>query len=307
MTTLDVRPTNTRRGTHSRETTAERLLVSSAKLSFDPLVDVDWDSDPVDGRWFMQPERTTLYGTDLWHSLSLQQQVELSRHQMASIASSGIYFEMILMRILLKHLTKFDSRSSHFQYGLTEVADECRHSTMFGKLLTWLGTPAYRPSQHLHNAAEILTTPVSNDAVGFAGTYYVEAVLDAIQREGMNDDRMQPLVRKVAYIHVVEEARHMRYADEELARNLQDLKGWDLQRTRLLLPLIPVIVNQILMHPKGYASVGLDITQAKAAATSNPHWKNTLRWAARKPMDVFTELGLVKGPGKALWRQAGLL
>ncbi len=313
MTAIETRPDPSAAGTNgkhrrvSREDTAERLLRSSAKLSFDPTVDVDWDAPAEDGLWFMQPERTTLYGTPLWDSLTTEQQVELSRHQLASIAGAGIFFEMILMRMLLRHLGRHDPQTQHFQYGLTEVADECRHSTMFGRLLTWLDTPSYGPNDRIRGLSEILTTPLSNDAVAFAGTYYVEAILDAIQREGMNDDRTQPVTRKVAYIHVVEEARHMRYADAELSRDLDELKGWDLQRTRLLLPLIPLIVNQLLMHPHGYAAVGLDVGQAKQTAADNPHWQETVRWAARKPMAVLTELGLVQGPGMAIWKRTGLV
>ncbi|WP_370324362.1 diiron oxygenase [Euzebya sp.] len=314
MTTIDAPPTretgyetNGRHRRQDREQTAERLLASSAKLSFDPLVDVDWDAEPVDGLWYMQPERSPLYGTALWASLGEDQKVELTRHQLASTAASGIFFEMILMRMLLRHLGPHDPRSQHFQYGLTEVADECRHSTMFGKLISWLGTPPYGPGSGVRGLSELLTTPVSNDAVAFAGTYYVEAILDAIQREGMNDERCQPITRKVAYIHVVEEARHMRYADAELARDLEALSGWDLQRTRLLLPLIPLVVNQLLMHPAGYAAAGLDVEEAKAVAAANPVWRETLRWAARRPMGIFAELGLLAGPAMALWRRTGLV
>ncbi|MGI9016286.1 MAG: AurF N-oxygenase family protein [Euzebya sp.] len=306
MTTIQP-TTNGRRGAHSRETTAERLLLSSAKQSFDPLVDIDWNSPHLPDTWYMQPERTTLYGTPLWNGLDQWQRLELTKHQLASTYASGIFFEMILMRMLLRHLGAHDPRSHHFQYGLTEVADECRHSTMFGKMLTWLDTPAYGPNTTIRHSSEILTTPLSNDAVAFAGTFYVEALLDALQREGMNDERTQPVSRKVAYIHVVEEARHMRYADEELARDLDELKGWDVQRTRAFLPLIALIVNQLLMHPRGYAAAGLDIGQAKAAAASNPEWQQTLRWAASKPMGVFAELGLVKGPSKAIWKRTGLV
>lgn len=294
-----------RRG--DREVTADRLLRSSAKQSFDPTVDVDWDAPEDPDLLFIQPERTSLYGTPLWDRMTPEQQRELGRHQLASIASAGIFFEMILMRMLLRHLGPEDPTTNHFAYGLTEVADECRHSTMFGRLVQWLGTPAYGPNGTVRGLAELMTTPVVNDAVAFAGTYYVEAVLDAIQREGISDERCQDVCRKVAYIHVVEEARHMRYADEELARNLEGMSFLDQQRTRLLLPLIADMCNRILIHPKTYAAAGLDIGEAKAAAANNEVWRDTLRWAARKPVGIFRELGLLHGPGMAVWHRTGVL
>ena len=45
---------------------SDRLLRSSARQSYDPEVDIDWDAPLVDGVWWMQPERMSLYGTPLW-------------------------------------------------------------------------------------------------------------------------------------------------------------------------------------------------------------------------------------------------
>ncbi|MCW2783568.1 MAG: rane protein, partial [Marmoricola sp.] len=64
----------------------ERLLKSSARQSYDPDVDIDWDAPEVPGLWWMQPERMSLYGTTLWDELSVEQRIELSKHEVASIA-----------------------------------------------------------------------------------------------------------------------------------------------------------------------------------------------------------------------------
>ena len=304
-TDLDYR-TNGKHRTSDRETTAERLLRSSAKLSFDPAVDIDWDRPHEAGKWYMQPERLSLYGTPLWEEMTPEQQVDLSRHEVASIAATGIFFEMVLMRMLLKHLGKHDAQSKHFQYGLTEVADECHHSTMFGRMIEWLGVPSYGPGNKVRRLAEIMQTPVINEAIAFGGTYYVEAVLDAIQREGATDERVQDICRRVSYIHVVEEARHMRYADEELARTMDGMGFLDRQRTRLLLPLVATVCNEILIHPRVYANVGLDVDRARAEAAANPYWQETIRWAARKPMGIFREQGLLDGPAILAWKRMGL-
>ena len=55
----------------------------------------------------------------------------------------------------------------------------------------------------------------------FAAILVAEEVLDVLQREAAADERVQPLVRMVSRIHVVEEARHVRYAREELARQVR--------------------------------------------------------------------------------------
>ena len=110
-----------------REDIAQRLLRSSAKASFDPLVEIDWDA-PIDpDRYAIRPERVSLYGTELWEQLSEAQRKELSRHETASIASIGIWFETILMQMLVRHAYDRDPTSNHIQYAYTEIGDECRH------------------------------------------------------------------------------------------------------------------------------------------------------------------------------------
>src|SRR6188472_2603917 len=88
------------RMTVTADATAQRLLRSSAKQSYDPDVDIDWDAPLVEGAWFMPPERLSLYGTSLWESMTDVQRVDLSRHETASIASVGLWFELILMQIM---------------------------------------------------------------------------------------------------------------------------------------------------------------------------------------------------------------
>ena len=60
----------------------------------------------------------------------------------------------------------------------------------------------------------------------FAGTLFVEEVLDQLQREAMRDDERPAATRMVNKIHVTEEARHVRYAREELLRILPRISWW---------------------------------------------------------------------------------
>ncbi len=49
-----------------RQDTAERLLASAARKSYDPLVEVDWAAPIPDDLYGMTPEWCSLYGTELW-------------------------------------------------------------------------------------------------------------------------------------------------------------------------------------------------------------------------------------------------
>lgn len=59
---------------------------------------------PADGdKYFAPPYRSSLYGTELWDRLTEAQRIEVTKHEVAGIASVGIWFETILMQMLVRH------------------------------------------------------------------------------------------------------------------------------------------------------------------------------------------------------------
>lgn len=79
------------------------------------------------------------------------------------------------------------------------------------------GVPGYAPRWFTQHAGRFFNTVASGPAM-FAATSVAEEITDQLQREGMKDEQVQPLIRMVSKIHETEEARHVRYAREELAR-----------------------------------------------------------------------------------------
>jgi hypothetical protein len=289
------------------ERTADRLLRSSAENSYDPVTDIDWTAPLVDGMFYAPPERLSLYGTDLWDGLTGQQRIELSRHEVASIASVGLWFELILMQFLIRYVYRRDPLSRHAQYGLTEVGDETRHSIMFARMIERLGCPAYGPGRVRHLRGRIFKAGFGG-ASFWAGILVAEETLDTFQRECMNDARVQPLVRAVNRIHVVEEARHVRYAREEVARQVAGLRAPALAFHRFMLGYVAHEVVGSFVHPRVYAAVGLDPRRAYATARANPHHQESLRWSASRLVPFLRETGLIHGgPGERLLRRAYLV
>jgi P-aminobenzoate N-oxygenase AurF len=289
-----------------REETAERLLQSSLRTSYDPIVEIDWAAPLDPDRFWMPPHRSSLYGTPLWDHLDHRQRVELTKHEIASGASAGVWFETILIQLLARELYDQDPTTRHAQYALTEVADECRHSIMFGRLLAKLGCPPY-PAGRLDHALGRLLKTTAHGPQMYAAILVAEEILDAYQREIMADETLQPLIRAVSHIHVVEEARHVKYARAELARQVVDAGPVQLGYARLVIGRAAYSVTRRLVHPRAYAAVGIPPKVGLAAARTNPHFRETLRWAGRKAHAYLAGLGLVAGAGRALWRRAGLI
>ena len=290
----------------TREQTADRLLTSSVQHSYDPLVEIDWDAPFRDGAYWIPPHRSSLYGTPLWEGLSPDQRIELTKHEVASAATAGIWFETVLMQMLIREYYDQDPTSRHAQYALTEVADECRHSIMFGRLVERLGSPSYPASWRDHQLGRFLKTTASGPHM-YASILIAEEILDAFQREIMVDETLQPLIRMVARIHVVEEARHVRYAREELARQVERAGRARLAYSRLVIGRSAMSVVNRLVHPEVYRAVGIDPAVGRAAALANPEFRATLRWAGAKAAEYLSRLGLIQGPARRMWRRASLI
>jgi hypothetical protein len=290
----------------SRERTSTRLLRASLDHTYDPVVEIDWAAAPDPEKLYAPANRVSLYGTPLWERLDGRQRIELSKHEVASIASVGIWFETILMRMLLRQYLRQDPTSGHAQYALTEVADECRHSIMFGRMIAAFGTPVYRLGTRDEMLGRILTATARGVRM-FAAILIAEEVLDSFQREAMADGNVQPLVRMVSRVHVVEEARHVRWAREELERSVPLMGAAERAYSQLVIGRAANTIARNLVNPRVYRAVGIDPAVGRRAAWTNPHYRQTLRWAAGRVTSFLGDLGLVGGAGAPYWRRSGLV
>ena len=289
-----------------REKTATRLLNSSSRNSYDPLLDIDWDAPVEENLAFMPFERLSLYGTELWDQLTPEQRVTLSRHEMASVAGTGLWFEIILIQMLARYAYHQDPQAAHTQYALTEIGDETRHVIMFAKAINRAGMPTYRPAKYIHHLARIYKATARGPAV-FAPVLVAEEVTDRMQRETMNDESINPLVRMVNRIHVVEEARHVRFAREEVARQLPNLGPAKRVVANLSAAIVAAFVVHSLISPDVYTAVGLDPKQARKAARRNPHNHETRRWMGEKIMAFLDEQGMVTRYTRPIYKRVHLL
>ena len=289
------------------EKISSRLIKSSIKQSFDPWSDIDWDAPLVKDAPFIPLHRSTLYGTEIWDEMTPEQRIELTRHESASIASSGIWFEMILMQLVLRSTYDMDPRTAHMHWALTEIADECHHSIMFGKALARTGMPPHRHSKAFNELGRVFKSLTWGPS-SYAGILVAEEILDEAQREMMIDETVEPLVRRVSQIHVTEEARHIRFAREQIADIMkQGMDPAELLAQQTLCAVVAFAIVESLISPGVYAAVGLDGKRAYKAARNNPNTHKTRAEWGKKVVEFLDENGLIGGPAAGLWRASHLI
>ncbi|MET8508578.1 diiron oxygenase [Streptomyces sp. NPDC004787] len=285
---------------------ARRLLESSAKLSYDPATEVDWDT-PLDKDFHgMSPEWSTLYGTPYWQELTEAQRKELTRQESACVASTGIWFEMILQQMVLRDMYAKDPTDPRFQWALTEIADECRHSIMFGRGAAKLGAPAYRPGRFVRELGRAFKTLAVGEAA-YASILVAEEVLDVMQRDWMRDERVVPFVRTINNIHVVEESRHMKFAREETRARLRRAGKLRRRTQALVVSIASYFIVTSMVSREVYERAGLDVERALAEAKANEHYKSMMRSSCAGLMEFLSSAGLLTRPAVAVYRRAHLI
>jgi len=285
---------------------ARRLLESSAVLSYEPNEEIDWDAPLPAGEYGCPPEWCTLYGTPLWDEMTEEQRVRLTRHEFASTMCTGIWFEMILQQMILRDQYAKDPTAAEFQFALTEIADECRHSLMFARTVEKLGAPAYYPTKGAIRLARFFKSLAKGEAAYGAGLV-AEEVLDVLQRDQMSDPNVLQICRTTARVHVAEESRHMKFARAEVREHLSRASAGRRRHHATLIAIVAHIIVTNLVSDEVYATVGLDAKRAAAEARANPHRASLMRSSCAGLMEFLGEVGLLTRPAIAIYRHVNML
>ncbi|MGW7070996.1 AurF N-oxygenase family protein [Streptomyces sp. NPDC054855] len=285
---------------------ARRLLDSAAELAYDPATEVDWET-PLDRDFHgASPEWCSLYGTAYWQELTEAQRKELTRQEAASVASTGIWFEMILQQMVLRDVYMKDPASDEVQWALTEIAEECRHSIMFARGARKLGAPAYRPKRFAMELGRAFKTVAFGEAA-YAAILVAEEVLDVMQRDWMRDERVVPFVRTINNIHVVEESRHMKFARDQTTKRLSGAGPLRRQINAFVVAIASYYIVTSMVNPKVYENAGLDEKRALAEAKANEHHKSMMRSSCSGLMEFLASSKLLTKPALAFYKRAHLI
>ncbi|MFE6923553.1 diiron oxygenase [Nocardia sp. NPDC057663] len=295
-----------RHATSPRDSFAQRLLIGSVRKSYDPVVDIDW-AEPLDPDKLFLPARVvSLCGTEWWDAMSAAERRELSRQELANILSVGIWFENLLERLLLRELLAGDPTSATAHYTLTEMADECRHMMMFGKLIERIEARPYWPRPAARLAITALPAVLRGSMVWVAALVG-EEIFDALQRRVLDDPDLQPIVARTMRVHVTEEARHIGFARDALARRAPAMSRGERMYARMCVAVAGPLFVSLVLNRHMYVRAGLDGRRAHSVALRNPVAREARAVGAADLAAFLGEHGLLGPVGRRWWRVVGLL
>lgn len=283
---------------------ARRLVTASERQSYDPFTEIDWSVPLDDTAFYLPPEFLPLYGTAAWDSMSEVEQFEYSRHECASICSAGIWFENILMHLIVKHLYDLPATDGAHRYLLTETADECRHSAMFGEFVRQAGTPSYDVGALLKFGGKFLRGTTKGPEA-YIAMLAAEELLDVTNRATMKDERVHPTSRRIAKIHVMEEARHVSFARSYAAEVWPTLGTIRKVVAMVRMPFVVRSIADALVNGQVYEELGIE-DGANLARQNTNHKERVIRDLS-KLTSFLDDLGVINVVTRPLWRVLGLV
>jgi P-aminobenzoate N-oxygenase AurF len=233
----------------------ERLNHLSVVKRHEAYRDIDWDGpdcrvDPFDPRFRLSPD-DPLGSTDWYRSLPEPTQASLGLDAICQALRYGIAFESCLSRGLLEFVETLPPRCPQYRYAMHEVVEESHHSMMFREFIDRSGCqPAPLPSfNRLYNRL-IVRWASTFPELFFFHVLSGEIFVDQDNRARLaRREEQHPLVRRMMHIHVVEEARHVRFAEAFLRDRMPRLPRRRRWQIRAMLPIVLDQGERMMLRP----------------------------------------------------------
>ncbi|WP_135453226.1 diiron oxygenase [Mycobacterium sp. DL99] len=293
----------------------EALSRATVRRRFDPHVDIDWDApenalQDDDPRWQLDPESAPLAATDWYAEQPLQRRIDMGRWVTANTLKVTLQFEMMLIRGVVHYAGKLPNRSPVFQYLLHELIDECNHIQMFQEFVNRTGedVPGMRRGSRVIG-------PILGFIGGYANIIHFIGVLcgeqplhfqQTLQHRGAA--HVPPLLNKITYIHLAEEARHISFADDLLAQRMQKVTRLKKAWYAILFPFfLRWLIGEMIGPPRTFArEFGVPRRVFKSAFWRSARSRQMMAESAADVRRVAEDLGLRTAWSRWIWRMLGI-
>lgn len=290
------------------------LSEASVRRHFDPYTDIDWDAPEFsvsqhDARWVLSD--ADLLGRHPWYKAqSIDKQIAIGLWHEANAAKATLQLESMLIRGLMNYTFWVPNGSPEYRYCVHESIEECNHGLMFQELVNRIGVNVPGMPWWLRWISPVIPLyagPIP--ATFFFGVLAGELPIHNMQKGMLRQDRsLHPIMEKVLAIHVAEEARHISFADQFLARRVPRM----VRRSRFLLSMyVPIIMRllcQAIVVPSHRFCRKFDIPRSvrKELFFKSPDSRQALRDMYGDVRMQCHALGLMNPAALLMWRLCGL-
>ncbi len=278
------------------DTTLLSQLNVNSEPYHDPLAQLEWHSLSLDDYWLPR-SALSLNGVAEFEQVPESVKKRLSQYEFIGFIQAGIWLEGIFVERLGRTL-KHTASLLEYAYHLHEIREEAGHSLMFLKLMEKSGLHLPAAAFHRPRFADFMGrhAPV-NAALFWLAVVIGEEVTDRLNRHvrAHGDPGLNPLVRQMCTLHIIDEARHIARARSALESSLS--RVGPLGRAGLR-PLVRMLLGQFtrtfyLPRPQVYELAGLTPGwHWQALARTNPARQAWVRQSLNPTLNLLARHGL---------------
>lgn len=228
---------------HAELSLLEQLNDNSSPYH-DPLTHLDWAALSTDDYWLPRAA-ISLHGIPEFEALPDATKKRLSHYEFIGFIQAGLWLEAIFVERLGKNLKNTQALAEHAYY-LHEIREEAGHSLMFLKLMEASGLHLPGAWQQRPRFADFMgrNAPV-NTTLFWLAVVIGEEVPDKLNRyvRVHGDESLNPLIRQMCTLHIIDEARHIAHARNALEESLKN--AGPLQKM-LLTPIVNLLIKQFV-------------------------------------------------------------
>jgi hypothetical protein len=290
--------------------TLQTLSEGSVRRNFNPYTDIDWDSPEFavtddDPRWVL-PVSDPLGRHPWYQAQPLERQIEIGKWRQANVAKVGLQFEIILIRGLTNYAFWVPNGSPEYRYCLHESVEECNHTMMFQEMVNRMGVDVPGMPRLLRWLSPWIPQVAGPLPIPFFfGVLAGEEPIDHSQKNVLREGKaLHPIMDRVMAIHVAEEARHISFAHEYLAKRVPQMTPRRRFVLSLYVPLIMRLLCQAITVPPRSFWEEFDIPRAvrKELFFRAPESRKFLRDMFGDVRMLCREVGLMNPIARLVWK-----
>lgn len=198
----------------------ERLNRKSVEDYYNPYRMFEWPDSLPENRWWMSPELTTTYGTEVAAELDQEQLYRLSRYESINFYSLNVdgIRDLIIEVTRRIHTRGFEIPSEFFHHF---IGEENEHMWFFAEFCQRYGEKIYR---QVESSGQDETWPEAASFLVFVRILLFEELVDHFNSTMALDERLHDTIRAVNRIHHQDESRHIAFGRELVSLLFEDLK-----------------------------------------------------------------------------------
>ncbi len=221
-----------------------KQLSENSRRYRDPLTAIDWTGLNLDGFWLPEPA-LSLYGLPEYGTLAVGVKQRLSQYEFINVMCCGLWLESVFLQ-RLSHRLGLTLPRAEYEYFLHEMREETGHSLMFLRAIEASGLDLPPVAWRAPRLADFVVHRMpARGALFWLAAVIAEDVPDKFNRYlRQNAETINPVVKQICTLHIVDEARHIAAARSQLETVLRGGSG---RRLGLVLkPVMNLLFRQLV-------------------------------------------------------------